>query len=271
MRLFWELQTTRVIIGAAIAAIVVIVAFRRRSLSRSGAIAALVLGIICTAAGWGWAALLISFFISGTLLSRYKSARKAARIGSIVEKGGNRDAFQVLANGGAFSAAAFASLFSGSPAWLCAGAGAIGAAAADTWATEIGVLSDSPPRSILSRRIVLAGASGGVTALGTLAALLGAAAMALVTYFAGWLPASLIAALVGGIGGSTIDSVLGETLQVSRRCERCDSATERSVHDCGTTTTVAAGLPWMDNDAVNALSTFGGAIIGLLVYLATRQ
>ncbi|MEP6506841.1 MAG: DUF92 domain-containing protein [Gemmatimonadales bacterium] len=257
----------RPIVGGIAAAIVVIIANRRQSLSRNGAIAALVLGIVCATAGWGWAALLISFFVSGTLLSRYQSARKADRMGGVVEKGGNRDAFQVLANGGVFSAAALATLFSGSPVWFCAGAGALGAAAADTWATEIGVLSDSPPRTILSRRTVMPGESGGVTVAGTLAALIGGVAMAVVAYLAGWTVASVIAALVGGISGSTIDSILGETLQVRRRCEHCEATTERSIHDCGTITTVAAGLPWMDNDVVNALSTFGGAIIGLLVYL----
>lgn len=258
----------RPIVGGIAAAIVVIVAYQRRSLSRSGAVAALVLGVICSAAGWGWAALLISFFVSGTLLSRYQSSRKAALIGEVVEKGGSRDAVQVLANGAVFSVAAIATIFSGSHIWLCAGAGAIGAAAADTWSTEIGTLSKTSPRFILSRQIVLTGQSGGVTWLGTLAAIFGAGTMAVVSLLAGWTWVPAAAALVGGIGGSTIDSILGETLQVRRRCDRCDAFTERSLHDCGTISTVAAGLPLMNNDAVNALCTLGGAIIGLLVYLA---
>ncbi|MEO5903843.1 MAG: DUF92 domain-containing protein [Gemmatimonadaceae bacterium] len=261
---------SRLALGGVAAAIVVFAAYSRRSLSLTGAIAGLSLGLICAAAGWGWSALLVAFFISGTVLSRYQSARKTERIGSVVEKGGERDASQVLANGGVFSASALASLITASPVWLCIGAAAIGASAADTWATEIGVLSRHRPRSILSRRVVSAGESGGVTTRGTFAALFGASAMALVAYLYDWGDPAILSALIGGIGGCTIDSILGATVQTRRWCDRCRRHTERSIHDCGTATSVAAGLPWMTNDTVNALSSLGGAIIGFLVYMATQ-
>ena len=263
-------MSSRLAIGGIAAAIIAFVAHNRRSLSATGTIAAVLLGLVCSAAGWGWAALLVSFFVSGTLLSRYKSSRKAAQIGSIVEKGGNRDAAQVLANGGVFSAAAMGYLMTASPFWLCIGAGAIGAAAADTWATEIGVLSSRRPRSIINARVVPAGESGGVTLLGTFGAALGASAMALVACAAGWGNPAIAAAALGGVAGSTIDSIIGATVQTKRWCERCGESTERMTHDCGTPTEVAAGLPWMTNDTVNALSCFGGALIGSLVYIATQ-
>jgi uncharacterized membrane protein len=71
-----------------------------RALSRGGAIAALAVGTAATIAGWGWATILIAFFLSSTALSRFKRAKREARIGRIVEKGDERDAYQVLANGG---------------------------------------------------------------------------------------------------------------------------------------------------------------------------
>lgn len=228
------------------------------------------LGAICSAAGWGWAALLIGFFLAGTLLSQYKADRKSARTMSIVEKGGNRDAWQVLANGGVFSGTAIMSIIHPSPVWMVLGAGAIGASAADTWATEIGVLSNATPRSIITGQPVTTGQSGGVTIAGTAAGAFGAVAMALIALVVGWGNSAAIGAIVGGIGGCTLDSILGGTLQTRRWCDRCNTITERLVHDCGTTTGVAGGLTWMDNDAVNAVSSAFGAFLGLLWILASR-
>ena len=258
-------------VGGIVAAIIVIVAHKRRYLSASGAATALVFGVICSAAAWGWAALLIAFFVSGTLFSHYKEDRKAVRMAAVVAKGGNRDAWQVFANGGVLCASAAASLASSSPVWMCIGAGAIGASAADTWATEIGVLSNHEPRSILTRRVVAPGQSGGITALGTFAGILGGAAMAAVAFGAGWGTSAVAAAILGGVGGCTLDSILGATLQVGRWCDRCNTSTERNVHDCGSATSVAAGLPWMDNDFVNALSSAFGGFLGIIVYLVNRS
>ena len=261
----------RFIAGVLIAAAIVTVAHRRRSLSYDGAFAAFVLGAICSAAGWGWAALLIGFFVSGTLLSRYKADRKSLRTAAVVEKGGNRDAWQVLANGGVFTAAAAMSILHPSSVWMILGAGAIGAAAADTWATEIGVLAAATPRSIITGQPVATGQSGGVTVVGTIAGALGAMTMSLIALLAGWSNSAVVAAIVGGIGGCTLDSILGGTLQTRRWCERCNTVTERAVHDCGTTTQVAGGLTWLDNDAVNAISSAFGALLGFLWVFASRS
>lgn len=259
----------RLVAGTLIAAAIVVFAYRRRSLSTDGAIAALVLGAICSAAGWGWAALLVGFFVTGTLLSRYKADRKLELTASVVEKGGNRDGWQVLANGGVFTAAAMMSIIVQSPVWMALGAGAIGAAAADTWATEIGELSRATPRSIITGRPVVTGQSGGVTLSGTLAGVLGAVAMALIAWLSGWGDSLAIAAIVGGIGGCALDSVLGAVAQVRRWCDDCNTITERAVHDCGRTTRVVGGLASMDNDAVNAISSAFGALLGLLWFLAS--
>jgi uncharacterized protein (TIGR00297 family) len=211
---------------------------------------------------------MITCFTTSTLLSRHKAKRKADRIGAIVEKGGNRDAFQVVANGGVFTMAALGFLVAPSSFWLCAGAGALGAAASDTWATEIGVLVNHAPRSILTGRLMSAGESGGITVPGSLAAIFGALAMAAVAFLFGWGTAPVVAAAIGGIGGCAFDSILGATLQTRRWCPKCEANTERPIHNCGTPTTVATGLPWMNNDAVNALCTLAGAIIGVLSCLA---
>src|SRR5437879_12254683 len=85
--------------------------------------------------------------------------------------GGRRNARQVLANGGVAAAAALTG------SWPAA-AGAIAAAAADTWATEIGSFTPAPPRLVASWESVTRGVSGGITALGSAAGSTGAAGRA---------------------------------------------------------------------------------------------
>src|SRR5688572_28933632 len=95
------------------------------------------MGVVCTAAGWGWGVLLVALFISATALSRYRRVTMLVRVGDMVEKGSERDAWQLAANGGVFTAVAIATLIHPSPIWLPVAAGPIAASTADTWATEV--------------------------------------------------------------------------------------------------------------------------------------
>ncbi|HST07875.1 MAG TPA: DUF92 domain-containing protein [Gemmatimonadaceae bacterium] len=252
----------RALTGAVLSVVVVLAARRTRTLSSSGALAGAMVGTICMAAGWNWGALLLSLFISSSALSRVGQARKASLVDSVVEKGSERDAGQVLANGGVFAVAALGQLASPSPLWLALGAGAIAASTADTWATEIGTLSRAGPVSILSLKRVPAGTSGGVTALGNVAAAAGAAFIAAEATLASW-PVPFAAVAVGGMAGALADSVLGATVQARRWCEACSASTERLVHTCGARTTHAAGLEGFDNDVVNAVCSAVGALVAL--------
>ena len=255
---------SRAAVGALVALVVVLAARRTRSLAPSGALAALLLGTAACAAGWEWAALLILFFVAGTTLSRIGGAAKRARTASVVEKGDERDAAQVLANGGAFGAAAIASLVAPGEPMLAFGAGALAAAAADTFATEIGTLVGGTPRSLLTRRPVTLGMSGGVTWAGSGASLVGAALIALAARALGWSAPAAWASLAGGVAGSLVDSLLGAALQARRRCPHCDLPTERVIHDCATPTRPDGGVAWIGNDAVNLASTVSGGLLAAL-------
>ena len=224
-------------------------------------------GTLAVAAGWSWGALLIAFFVASTLLSRVGAGRKERRVGGIVAKGGERDAAQVLANGGVFAAAALMSLLAPEwPGWTAVGAGALAAATADTWATEVGTLAGGVPRSITSLKPVPPGTSGGITVAGTLASVAGATFIGALAWVAGWpRDAVLGGAAAGGFAGATFDSLLGATLQARRWCDHCAAATERIVHGCGTPTRPAGGLAWLDNDRVNLAATLVGAGVGALM------
>ncbi len=279
--------TVRILAGLALATVIAAAALRARSLSRSGAFAATALGTIAIGAGWGWGALLIAYFVLGSALSRWRSTEKAARTGTIVEKGGARDASQVLANGGIFALAALGSVAAqlglgratladgafvagatDAPLWLgAAGAGALAAAAADTWATELGTLAPGRPLSLRTFRRVDPGTSGAVSARGTIALVLGAVVTGGLARLLGVAP--VLPAIAGGVAGAVADTLLGAAVQARRWCARCQAGTERRVHDCGTATTHAGGIPRLDNDLVNVACAALGAVVS--VWLAARM
>ena len=207
--------------------------------------------------------MLFAFFIPSVLISRIGRARKRGLVD--VGKQGARDAWQVLANGGIAAVCAVAAALAHRPQLAAAFAGAFAAASADTWGTEIGTLARGPARSILTLRPLAAGLSGGVTAMGTLAEMAGALAVALVAWKAGvaaWPPIA-----IAGFAGALADSVLGATVQELRYCPRCERTCETDPHQCGTPSALVRGYAWMTNDAVNLCATLIGA--GLALWLST--
>jgi uncharacterized protein (TIGR00297 family) len=253
---------SRALFGAALALAIALVARRARALSTSGVAAAAIIGTIAVAAGWDWGGLLVVYFAASSALSRLGRAQKEHRTAAIIAKGGDRDAVQVAANGIVFALAAAAFIVWRDARWFALGAGSLAASAADSWATEIGTLYGGVPRSLSSWRAVPAGTSGGVSAIGSLAACAGAAFVALVAWLLGWRGmAGPLAA--GGVAGALVDSLLGATVQRRRWCPACQRETERTTHDCGTPTTPRSGLAWLDNDMVNLLSNAAGGLVAL--------
>ena len=251
--------------GVVLAVAIALAAWRGGALAATGAAAAAILGTIAVGAGWDWAILLVVYFLTSSALSRIGARERDARTLGRIEKGGPRDAVQVLANGGVFGVAAIAFAVSGDRIWWSVGGAALAASAADTWATEIGTLARAAPRSIISGQVVPPGTSGGVTAQGVMAAVAGAALVAGMASFFGWPRAAVNAAMFGGVFGSLLDSLLGATVQARRWCERCDTATEQRLHGCGHATALRGGLSWLDNDGVNLASTVGGALVGAVM------
>lgn len=256
----------RAVVGLVLAAAAAGLALRARSLSRSGFVAATACGALCAIAGWNWALLLVLYFAAASALSWAGAEAKDTRIRAVVSKGGARDAAQVLANGGIYSAAAALTVLFATPALVWGAVGALAASSADTWATEIGVGLGARPRSIINGTYVRPGQSGGVTGAGLLGSAAGAAWVGLLVMLLGFPHRLGIGALVAGVGGSLVDSLLGATIQERRRCDVCNEATERPVHLCGSTTRRMGGIAGLNNDAVNLLSTFAGLLLGVIVY-----
>jgi uncharacterized protein (TIGR00297 family) len=258
------------LIGAVMAVAVSVVAWRARALSPSGAVAAAGVGTVAVAAGADFALLLIFYFVSSTLLSRFGKRRKAERTAGMIEKQGARDARQVLANGLVFGVICWMNVFSAPPElFLVVGTGALAASAADTWATEIGTLFGGTPRSILTWRPLPVGVSGGVSGAGTLASIAGSAVVSGFAVSILWLSPRYFPWLVaGGFAGSLVDSIAGALIQERRWCDACGSPTEMRIHVCGARTRRVGGLPFVENDAVNLLATAAGAVTTVLLLRA---
>jgi uncharacterized protein (TIGR00297 family) len=216
-------------------------------LSPAGVAAAAAVGAaVLAGAGWRGLVLLAVFFVTSSALSR---------------GGGRRTPVQVLANGGVAAAAALLALRDRS--WLLAFAGALAAAAADTWSTEIGARSPSAPRLVTTGRSVPPGTSGGVTWMGTLGALAGAALIALSAALLGLVtPLAAVGVAAGGVAGGLADSLLGATLQARFRCTRCGEVREEAHCPCGGSAALSSGFAWLTNDAVNGACTLVGAAVG---------
>ncbi len=259
------------IIGFLLGILIGFLAWRANALSPSGAVAAAASGgLIFGLGGLPWAVLLLAFFISSSGLSRAFASRKAA-LSEKFSKGSRRDWGQVLANGGLGSLLALALAAFPGQAWpWVAFAGAMAAVNADTWATELGVLSRQPPRLITSGKQVERGTSGGISLFGTLAALGGALLIALAAAAFPIVPAPLallVSAILGGLIGSLFDSFLGATVQAIYYCPRCQKETERHPeHLCGTPTEKIRGWSWLNNDWVNFACSLVGAGVCLLAW-----
>ncbi len=274
-----NLSTTLLIpllIGFVLGGLIGYLALRAGALSRSGAwAAALSGGLIFGLGRIPWSVLLLLFFISSSLLSRLFKQRKIS-VSEKFSKGSQRDWGQVLANGGLGAMLVVVHTLLPTQAWpWVAFVGAMAAVNADTWATELGVLSSSPPRLITSGEIVEQGTSGGVTLLGTIATLLGAFLIGLgAAIFDPLLSPStgfwvlIFVATLGGLAGSLFDSLLGATGQAIYYCSACQKETERyPLHVCGTQTYLIRGWGWLNNDLVNLACSLFGALVAVGVWL----
>jgi uncharacterized protein (TIGR00297 family) len=252
---------SQVLAGVLLAASIATVAYRFRALSVSGAVAATMIGAaVYTGMGARGSTAMLAYFGTASALGRLPGDQPGLQ-----QRGNRRDAVQVLANGG--PAAAFATLHAlrATPLAIDTAAGfygSISAAAADTWATEIGTRWGGRPRSIATFHHVNAGESGGVTLSGLSASVL---ATLLLSAIAGlgnrdskeW----ALMCMIGGLAGSLADSLLGARLQERRWCEHCNVLTEMHTHTCGNTTTHRQGLPAFNNDVVNCIAVASGGLL----------
>lgn len=231
----------------------------------AGALAAAIVGI----GGAAWAVPSLLFLAGSAALSRLGGAGGGGAAAG-KERRGARDAGQVGANGGVAGALVLAAPWAPGEAALCywGFVGAFAAAAADTWATEVGRHVGGRPISLRTGRPVAAGVSGAVSVAGTLAALGGAGGVALGAGPFAHPPvlppeASALAAVGiatgAGVAGAFADSLAGAFVQARYRDARTGRRTEAPFAADGRPNERLRGVPGLTNDGVNLLCTLVGA------------
>jgi uncharacterized protein (TIGR00297 family) len=265
---------TQLGIGLLLSSTIGLLAYRRKSLSRSGVLGAILSGSSTFGLGGSsWGLSLIYFFVSSSILSHFKAPQKETTAADKFSKGNQRDLGQVFANGGVGTLLSLTYAGARTKAvreLLEAGyVGSLATATADTWATELGVLSTTPPRLITTGEITTPGTSGGITLSGTGAAASGALSLGLAFHLLKQGKSSAHMpwiALISGLAGSLCDSYLGATIQAMYFCPVCQKETERNIHSCGSQTRPLRGISWLNNDGVNFLATLSGAVIAMLLH-----
>lgn len=246
-------------------------AWRRGSLTTDGAIAAgWVGGSIGMGLGLRGFAVLCVFFFTSTLLGRVSKHRKR-RFETHYAKGHRRDAWQVFANGGVASAGATWLWFQDyttaplldATAIAVAVYASLASANADTWATELGVLSRSQPWHLLQWRRVPAGTSGAISGFGSLVSWLGAATIAASVFVgssrSGWAAFFVIAS--AGFLGALADSLLGAIAQRQYVCHHCREQVETAVHCDAPARVIGPRWAILNNDSVNLVANGLAAVL----------
>jgi uncharacterized protein (TIGR00297 family) len=272
--LLFHLRSVQLPAGFALSLVIALISYRIKAISLSGALGMILVGtIIFGLGGMIFAIPLLFFYFTSIILTAVKTSRKSIAL-LIFDKSGPRDIWQVLVNGGVPAICAVIYFATGNIIWFFPALAALCEAAADTWATEVGTLSSSTPVSIVSLKTVNPGQSGGVTALGILAAVAGSVLTMLVAYWLGFLEKDLthysirlwMAAANCGLAGSLLDSILGGSLQAQYRCEICNRVTEKTLH-CGLPTTLERGYKFINNDVVNFSSSLFAAFAAAAIFV----
>lgn len=237
---------SRLAAGLAVTAGLGYVAYRLETASVQGMLTGVLLALLAVVlGGWGWFILLVTFFGLGGLSTKYRYDEKLER-GVAEENEGARGSGNVLANSAVALVAIIAFAASGRAGippglFRFAFAGAVAAALADTFSSEIGGLFDQP-RLLTNFQRVKPGTDGAVTWQGELAGLVGAGIIAgeSALFFDDG-STGLVVIVMGGFVGMTVDSILGATIEGDR----------------------------IGNEGVNFLATFAGglsAAVGALFF-----
>ena len=186
-------------------------------LTRSGAAASLIIGLIVGICGSiYWLILLIVFTVIGFVVTKIGISKKTTE-GLQEGKHGERTYRNVLGVGIPSCIFALSNIILGEEYYFLMSIGYIGTiavAAADTAASEIGI-KDKRVWLITTFKRVEPGVNGGVSVMGTLVALLAAGATTMI----GWLVIFhdldylILIPVIAGIIGCMADSVIGATLE----------------------------------------------------------
>lgn len=212
-----------------------------RKLTVAGALTGGILaGLLYKGAGVTGIVMLGAFFVAGSAATAFGRSRKE-QLGIAEENKGQRNAGQVLANGGVAALAGLLAWVYPQQAslWQLAAAASLASASADTLSSELGSLYGRSFYNILSFKKDKCGLDGVISLEGTLWGIAGSALIALIFVIAFGYSALALWIVLAGFIGNMADSVLGASLERKG---------------------------WLKNDQVNFLNTLIAALVGIAGY-----
>jgi uncharacterized protein (TIGR00297 family) len=283
----------RVVLAALLAIGLAAHGKKKKSLDNSGCLAAIVVGFVSFAVSYRFGLILVLFYYSSSKFTKLKEDVKS-KLEDEYAVGGQRNWIQVLAN------SVIATVIAGIYYYACGedthidftdhnSIGAIlwilyvahyACANADTWASEIGILSKSKPRLVttLFIREVPHGTNGGMSLLGTAASGAGGAFIGLIFWVMSFISVDstssqynhyrvvgknsqapmIVVGLVAGLLGSLLDSILGATVQATyyskERCCIVKRHRGQRLDELGKDVVVVSGVDILTNEEVNFYS-----------------
>lgn len=264
--IYYPLPTVHYIVPIMLTPLLIAVVTEKKLLTPAGTVLAFILDLSVSAAFGNMGFLMMAvFLVGGTAIDKIKRKFRAECEKTEKKSDKTRDAYQVLANGLPAMILSVAYIVWGNLAFVTAFAAAVAEAFSDTCASGIGSLSKGA-FDIFKMRKVEKGISGGMSVIGTVSALFGAAVAVLIPVLFGFYSVRLFSvALLAAFAGVLFDSFLGSAVQVKYRCPCCSRLTESRLH-CGVPTKYAEGASPIDNDAVNLLSGIFSALLALALH-----
>lgn len=228
-----------VIVAVIIAFVFGYFAFRAKTADLSGLFSIALVGVILLVfADATWLLVMLTFFILGSVSTRYKYEYKK-QIGVEQGKSGARGYRNVFANGIVACAAAVLYGVFVQPVFIVMYVGCVATAAADTMASEIGVTGGIPFMITTMRRVPI-GTNGGVSVKGELVCVLGSLVVSVVALGLNVItPSMAVICTITGFVGTNLDSLVGALLE---------------------------NKGFLGNAGTNFLATLGGGIFAVVLY-----
>ena len=241
---------------AALILFILFISYKKKQLSVSGYIGAVVMAILLYGfGGRSYIYPLVVFFITSSILSHFKKD-------NIKIKKSNRNISQVYANGGIALFICIINHFYYHDLMYPCFFASVAAANSDTWATELGKISNKNPIDIISGHETTPGTSGGITLIGTIGSILGSFVIGLTGHFFYISFNLLLLVIISGFLSSIIDSILGSTIQARYISTDGLIITEKYKKSFYLFT----GSNKINNDIVNLYCTLSGPLIFLLLF-----
>lgn len=204
----FPLAGKQVLTALAITAVFALLAWLAGGVNFSGTLAGSAVAFIMAVRDLRMFFALLVVFAVTLVATRIGYARKQQL--RAAEPPGGRTAAQAMANLGIAALA----VAIGGAGWPVLALAALAEAAADTGSSEIGMAFSGKTVLITNLRPVPAGTDGGMSLFGTLAALLGAAAIAFTAAVSGLVsPRAAVIIIIAGFLGTLVDSLLGALLE----------------------------------------------------------